>query len=87
MRAYKSLAQVERAFRSLKTTMLKVRPIFHWKERRVQAYLFVCMLAYYLEWHMRLQLAPLLFAEEGGPPPVPSPVGNASSPPAESAQA
>ena len=64
VRAYKSLAQVERAFRSLKTTLLHVRPVFHWRERRVRAHLLVCMLAYYLEWHMRRRLAPLLFAEE-----------------------
>ena len=51
VRAYKSLARVERAFRSLKTAVLKVRPIFHWRERRVRAHLFLCMLAYYLEWH------------------------------------
>ena len=56
----------ERAFRSLKTTVLKVRPIFHWRERRVRAHLFKCMLAYYLEWHLQRRLSPLLFAEEGG---------------------
>ena len=77
VRAYKSLARVERAFRSLKTTVLKVRPIFHWRERRVRAHLFVCMLAYYLEWHMRRRLAPLLFVEEGGPPAAACPVGPA----------
>ena len=67
--AYKSLARVERAFRSLKTTVvLRVRPIFHWRERRVRAHLFVCMLACYLEWHLRRRPAPLLSAEEGGPP-------------------
>ena len=66
VRAYKSLARVERAFRSLKS-VLAVRPVFHWKERRVRAHLFPCMLAYYVEWHMRRKLAPLLFAEEGEP--------------------
>ena len=74
VRAYKSLARVERAFRSLKTVLLKVRPIFHWRERRVRAHLLLCMLAYYLEFHMRRRLARLLFAEEGGPPPGASPV-------------
>ena len=57
VRAYNSLARVERAFRSLKTVVLKVRPIFHWRERRVRAHLFLRMLAYYLEWHMRRRLA------------------------------
>ena len=61
------LARVERAFRSLKTFGLRVRPIFHWKEARGRAHLLVCMLAYYLEWHLRRQLAPLLFSEEGEP--------------------
>ncbi len=59
--AYKRLAEVERAFRSLKTVDLKVRPIYHWLERRVRAHVFLCMLAYYVEWHMRQALAPLLF--------------------------
>jgi hypothetical protein len=75
VRAYKSLARVERAFRSLKTSGLRVRPIFHWKERRVRAHLLLCMLAYYLEWHLRRQLAPLLFGEEGAPDPAGGPVG------------
>ena len=82
VRAYKSLARVERAFRSLKTVLLKVRPIFHWRERRVRAHLFVCLLAYYLEWHLRRRLAPLLFAEEGGPPLGASPVSPAQRSPA-----
>ena len=80
--AYKSLARVERAFRSLKTVLLKVRPIFHWRERRVRAHLVVCLLAYYLEWHLRRRLVPLLFAEEGGPPLGASPVGPAQRSPA-----
>ena len=63
VRAYKSLARVERAFRSLKS-LLAVRPVFHWKQRRVRAHLLICMLAYYLEWHMRERLAPLLFLDE-----------------------
>ena len=73
--AYKSLARVERAFRSLKTTVLQVRPIFHWKEKRVRAHVFLCMLAYYLEWHLRRRWAPLLFAEEDGPEWPQGPVG------------
>ena len=67
VRAYKSLAWVERAFRSLKTVVLKLRPIFRWRECRVRAHLFLCMLAYYFEWHTSRRLGPLLFAEEGGP--------------------
>ncbi|MDE0261418.1 MAG: IS1634 family transposase [Bryobacterales bacterium] len=75
VRAYKSLARVERAFRSLKTSGLRVRPIFHWKAERVRAHLLLCMLAYYLEWHLRHQLAPLLFSEEGEPQHAGGPVG------------
>ena len=82
VRAYKSLAWVERAFRSLKTVLLKVRPIYHWRERRVRAHLFVCLLAYYLEWHLRRRLAPLLFAEEGEPEAAASPVAAAQRSPA-----
>jgi hypothetical protein len=59
--AYKSPAHVERAFRSLKSIDLAVRPVFHWTEPRVRAHVFLCLLAYYLEWHMRRDLAPLLF--------------------------
>jgi Transposase DDE domain len=58
---YKSLAQVERAFRSLKTVVLDVRPIHHRLAGRVRAHVFLCMLAYYVVWHMRKALAPLLF--------------------------
>ena len=61
VRAYKSLARVERAFRSLKTVDLDIRPIFHWVSPRVRAHVFLCMLAYHLEWHMRQALAPMLF--------------------------
>jgi hypothetical protein len=61
VRAYKSLARVERAFRSLKTVDLDIRPVFHWAAPRVRAHVFLCMLAYHLEWHMRQALAPLLF--------------------------
>jgi len=64
VRTYKSLAQVERAFRSIKTMDLKVRPIHHRLENRVRAHIFLCMLAYYVEWHMRQAWAPLMFADE-----------------------
>jgi transposase len=64
VRSYKLLSQVERAFRSLKSVTLKVRPIFHHDENRVRAHIFLCMLAYYIEWHMREALRPLLFADE-----------------------
>jgi hypothetical protein len=59
--AYKSLAQVERAFRILKTIDLEIRPIFHWTAPRVRAHVLLCMLAYYVEFHMRRRLAPILF--------------------------
>jgi hypothetical protein len=59
--SYKRLAQVERAFRSIKTVDLKLRPIFHHLADRVRAHVFICMLAYYVEWHMRRALAPVLF--------------------------
>ena len=59
--AYKSLSTVERAFRSIKTVDLKVRPIHHRLENRVRCHIFLCMLAYYVEWHMRRDLAPILF--------------------------
>ena len=62
--AYKSLAVVERAFRSLKTVDLHVRPIGHRLAERVRAHVFLCMLAYYVEWHMRQGLAPLLFDDD-----------------------
>ena len=62
--AYKSLAVVERAFRSLKTVDLQVRPIFHWNAERVRAHVFLCMLAYYVEWHMREAWRELMFADE-----------------------
>jgi transposase len=61
VRSYKSLSRVERAFRTFKTVDLKVRPIFHHLEDRVRSHVFVCMLAYYVEWHMRDDLAPMLF--------------------------
>jgi transposase len=61
VRSYKSLARVERAFRCIKTIDLHVRPVYHWLEGRVRAHVLLCMLAYYLEWHMRQCLAPMLF--------------------------
>ena len=61
VKSYKSLAQVERAFRSLKTVDLELRPVFHWTAPRVRAHVLLCMLAYYLEWHMRQKLDPVLF--------------------------
>jgi len=61
VRSYKSLALVERAFRFMKTIDLHVRPIYHWSADRVRAHVCLCMLAYYVEWHMRQRLAPMLF--------------------------
>jgi transposase len=61
VRSYKSLSLVERGFRCIKTVDLHVRPVYHWLEDRVRAHVFLCMLAYYLEWHMRQKLAPMLF--------------------------
>ena len=63
VKSYKSLAQVERAFRSLKSVDLQIRPVYHWLAPRVRAHLFLCMLAYHVEWHMRERLAPILYAE------------------------
>jgi transposase len=64
VRNYKALADVERAFRSLKTVDLKIRPIHHRLEGRVRAHIFLCMLAYHVEWHMREAWRELLFADE-----------------------
>jgi len=61
--SYKSLARVERAFRSLKTVDIHLRPIFHWSAPRVRAHVLLCMLAYHVEHHMRARLAPMLFDE------------------------
>ncbi len=61
VQAYKDLSRVERAFRSMKTVDLEIRPIRHWNENRVRAHVFLCMLAYHVEWHLRQVLAPLLF--------------------------
>ena len=62
--SYKSLSGVERAFRSLKTVDLQVRPIHHRLPERVRAHILLCMLAYYVEWHMRQLLAPILFDDD-----------------------
>ena len=64
VRAYKRLTTVERAFRSFKTVDLRVRPVFHRTADRVRAHVLVCMLAYYVEWHMRRKLRPMLFDDE-----------------------
>ena len=64
VRTYKSLSRVEQAFRSLKSVDLHIRPIYHHLDDRVRAHIFLCMLAYYVEWHMRQRLAPLLFDDE-----------------------
>lgn len=61
VQAYKDLSRVERAFRSMKTVDLEIRPIRHWMAQRVRAHVFLCMLAYHVEWHLRDALAPLLF--------------------------
>jgi transposase len=61
VRAYKDLSKVERAFRSMKTIDLRVRPIYHWLDDRIRAHVFLCMLAYYVEWHMRQDLVSVLF--------------------------
>src|SRR5215216_3589750 len=82
VRAYKQLKEVERAFRTLKGP-LELRPIHHRLEDRVRAHVFLCMLAYYLSWHLRRACKPLLFDDEH-PPPQPEPVAKARpSPPAE----
>ena len=64
VRNYKALSSVERAFRSLKTVDLKIRPIHHHLETRVRAHIFLCLLAYYVEWHMREAWRELMFADE-----------------------
>ena len=62
--AYKGLARVERAFRSLKTVDLHIRPIHHWLAPRVRAHVFLCLLACHVEWHMRERLKPMLFDDD-----------------------
>ena len=61
---YKNLATVERAFRSMKTVDLHVRPIYHWNDDRIRAHVFLCMLAYYVEWHMRDRLKDVLYEDD-----------------------
>ena len=77
VRSYKNLEQVERAFRTLKGPALEIRPIHHHLEDRVRAHVFLCMLAYYLTWHLRHAWAPLLFKDEQ-PPDRPDPVAKAT---------
>ena len=74
VQAYQSLSSVECAFRSFKTVDLKVRPIYHYRGDRVRAHLLLCMLAYYVEFHMRRCLAPMLFDDPDGGAPRSSPV-------------
>ena len=62
--AYKSLALAERAFRSLKTVDLQIRPLYHWLGTRVRAHVFLCMLSYHVEWHLRARLAPMLYDDD-----------------------
>jgi len=64
VRKYKSLSQLERLFRTLKGIDIRVRPIRHWAEPHVRAHIFLCTLAFYVEWHMRQALKPLLFEDE-----------------------
>ncbi len=83
--AYKSLAHVERAFRSIKTVDIELRPVYHWAAPRVRAHVLLCMLAYYLEWNMRQALAPMLFDDHDRPAAEAlraSPVAKAQSSPA-----
>ncbi|MEK7218367.1 MAG: IS1634 family transposase [Patescibacteria group bacterium] len=90
VRSYKALSSVERAFRCLKTVDLKVRPIYHRLEARVSAHVFLCMLAYYVEWHMRKAVAPLLFEDDDKPSGEalrPSPVAPAQRSPKAEAKA
>jgi transposase len=81
VRSYKNLEQVERAFRTFKGPELEIRPIHHRLETRVRAHVFLCMLAYYLTWHLRHAWAPMLFKDET-PPPHPDPVAKANRSPA-----
>jgi hypothetical protein len=67
VRAYKDLARVERAFRTLKSIDLQIRPVHHWIEPRVRAHVLLCMLAYYVEWHLREVWAPILFQDHDRP--------------------
>ena len=78
---YKSLARVERDFRSLKAIDVDLRPIHHYTETRVRAHIFICMLAAYLAWHLRAAWAPLTFTDEHRPDPA-DPVAPARRSPA-----
>ena len=80
VRSYKQLKEVERGFRTLKGPELELRPIHHRLEQRVRAHVFLCMLAYYLSWHLREAWAPLLFKDEH-PPPTTDPVAKAKRSP------
>lgn len=64
--AYKSLGHVERAFRNLKTAQLEMRPFYHKTDDRIRAHVFLCMLAYYLQWHMTQRLKPLFDSDGVG---------------------
>jgi transposase len=64
VRSYKNLSRAERAFRTLKSIDLKIRPLFHWTSNRIKSHVLLCMLAYYVEWHMKQALAPMLFEDE-----------------------
>ena len=81
VRSYKQLAHAERAFRTLKSPELEIRPIRHRRADRVRAHAFLCLLAYYLEWHLRHAWAPLLFTDEQ-PPLTTDPVAKADRSPA-----
>ena len=86
VRSYKQLAHAERAFRTLKSPELEIRPIRHRREDRVRAHAFLCLLAYYLEWHLRQAWAPLLFQDEQ-PPLAADPVAKAERSPAATRKA
>jgi transposase len=67
VRQYKNLANVERGFRTMKTVSLKIRPIYHSHDNRIRSHIFLTMIAYYVEWHMRNALKPLTFADDSPP--------------------
>jgi hypothetical protein len=79
--AYKRLARVERAFRSLKTVDLHIRPIHHWLAPRVRAHVFLCLLACHVEWHMRERLKPMLFDDDDPTAARPASAPRSSPPP------
>jgi hypothetical protein len=83
VRSYKQLKEAERAFRTLKSRDLEIRPIHHRLEARVRAHVFLCALGYYLEWHLRQAWAELLFTDEQ-PPTQPDPVAKATAHPPRS---